>query len=249
VWRGIAPADEPWENADRLPTHAGGPAATVDTIVTVLAVVFFVGFFLWFAIGTQVNIRRGNAFLRWLQGGLPLIGRRTTMRWLGSSAVELVIAEPAAPFRHVTLILVLEPRDLPWLWAMTRTRGRRDLLIVRADLRSAPRADLEVARADSWSARLPIQAGDAMVALEEVDWPAGRWGTVDARASAGVDRPRAVRAWSALDEASAGVSRLSIRRTVPHLEIHLHPPADSRPADRLVQAVRQAALDLAGTRR
>jgi hypothetical protein len=218
----------------------------VDTIVTVLAVVVFVGFFLWFAIGTQLNIRRGNAFLRWLQGGLPLMGRRTTMRWLGSSAVELVMAEPAEPFRHVTLILVLEPRDLPWLWAMTRTRGRRDLLIVRADLRTAPRADLEVAEAGSWSARLPVQAGDAMVALEPVDWPAGRWGAVDARASAGVDRARAVRAWTGLDEASAGVSRLSIRRTVPHVEIHLRPPGDSRPADGLIRAIRQAALDLAG---
>jgi hypothetical protein len=220
----------------------------VDTIATVLAVVVFVGFFLWFAIGTQLNIRRGNAFLRWLQGGLPLIGRRTTMRWLGSSAVELVMAEPAEPFRHVTLILVLEPRDLPWLWAMTRTRGRRDLLIVRADLLRAPRADLEVAQADSWSARMPIQGGDAMVALEPVDWPAGRWGPVDARASAGIDRPRAVRAWAALDEASAGVSRMSIRRTVPHLEVHLRPPGESRPADRLMKAVRQAAVDLAGGR-
>jgi hypothetical protein len=225
-----------------------GRAVPVDTIVTVLAVVLFVGFFLWFAIGTQFNIRRGNAFLRWLQGGLPLIGRRTTMRWLGSSAVELVIAEPAAPFRHVTVILVLEPRDLPWLWAMTRTGGRRDLLILRADLRRAPRAELEVAQADSWSARLPIQPGDAMVALEPVDWPAGRWGPVDARASTGVDRPRAVRAWAALDEVSDGVTRLSVRRTVPHLEVHLRPPDDSRPADRLLRAVRDTAIDLAGGR-
>src|SRR6266536_3107983 len=136
-----------WRSAVTFQREAS--AVPLDTIATVLTVVLFVGFFLWFAIGTQLNIRRGNAFLRWLQGGLPLIGRRTTMRWLGSSAVELVIAAPAAPFRHVTLILVLEPRDLPWLWAMTRTRRRRDLLIVRADLRSAPRADLEVAEADS----------------------------------------------------------------------------------------------------
>jgi hypothetical protein len=229
-------------------TEREARAVPVDTIVSFLAVVLFVGFFLWFAIGTQLNIRRGNAFLRWLQGGLPLIGRRTTMRWLGSSAVELVIAEPAAPFRHVTLILVLEPRDLPWLWAMTRTRGRRDLLIVRADLRSAPRADLEVAAAESWSARLPIQPGDAMAALDRMDWPAGRWGAVDAQASAGVDRPRAVRTWAALDEASAGVTRLSIRRTVPHVEIHLRPPGSSRPAERLLRAVRDAAIDLAGGR-
>src|SRR6266540_314028 len=153
-----------------------GRAVPVDTIVTVFAVVLFVGFFLWFAIGTQLNIRRGNAFLRWLHGGLPLIGRRTTMRWLGSSAVELVIAEPTTPFRAVTLILVLEPRDLPWLWALARTRGRRAVVIIRADLRSAPRADLEVAEAGSWSARLPIQTGDDMTDLQPIDWPSRRRG-------------------------------------------------------------------------
>jgi len=35
---------------------------------------------LWFALGTGRNIRKGNELLRWLQGGLPLLGRRTTMR-------------------------------------------------------------------------------------------------------------------------------------------------------------------------
>jgi hypothetical protein len=33
-------------------------------------------FLLWFAFGTQGNIRRGNEFLRWLQKGLPVLGKR-----------------------------------------------------------------------------------------------------------------------------------------------------------------------------
>ena len=38
---------------------------------------------LWFALGTQRNISKGNELLRWLQTGLPMLGRKATMRWLG----------------------------------------------------------------------------------------------------------------------------------------------------------------------
>ncbi len=44
----------------------------------------------WFAVGIIWNIRRGNAVLRWLQTGLPRLGERTTLRWLGSSVVAMV---------------------------------------------------------------------------------------------------------------------------------------------------------------
>ncbi|TMD29164.1 MAG: hypothetical protein E6I94_07195 [Chloroflexi bacterium] len=186
----------------------------LEPIASALAVAALVAVFLWFAVGTQLNVRRGNAILRWLQGGLPLIGRRTTMRWLGSSAVELVIAEPSAPFRTVTLVFVMEPRDLPWLWALTRTRGRRDLLIIRAELRRSPRAELEVATIGSWSASLPVQPGDDMASLDPIDWPSGNGEVVEAHAGPGVDLERAVRSWDALDRASGGVMRVSIRRSM-----------------------------------
>ena len=73
------------------PLEAFGPSIAIGMILFVM---------LWFALGTQRNIRKGNDLLRWLQGGLPILGRRTTMRWLGSSAVELGIVEPASPFRE-----------------------------------------------------------------------------------------------------------------------------------------------------
>ena len=72
------------------PLEAFGPSIAIGLILFVM---------LWFALGTQRNIRIGNDLLRWLQRGLPLLGRRTTLRWLGSSAVELRIVEPAEPFR------------------------------------------------------------------------------------------------------------------------------------------------------
>jgi len=41
----------------------------------------------WFAAGTIWNVRKGSALMRWMQGGLSVLGGRTTVRWLGSTAV------------------------------------------------------------------------------------------------------------------------------------------------------------------
>ena len=106
----------------------------------------------WFAAGTIWNVRTGRALMRWMQDGLPLLGSRTTVRWLGSSVVEMVIGEARAPFTAVTLVIFLEPRDLPW-WPLSRARGRRDTLIIRGTLRQAPALELETLDPRSWSGR------------------------------------------------------------------------------------------------
>jgi hypothetical protein len=66
----------------------------VTVLLTLLAVVVVA----WFAAGTLHNIRKGSALMRWMQGGLPLLGARTTVRWLGTTAVEMVIREAKPPF-------------------------------------------------------------------------------------------------------------------------------------------------------
>ena len=38
---------------------------------------------LWFAIGTQRNIRKGNEILNWLQTGLPMLINMVTMETFG----------------------------------------------------------------------------------------------------------------------------------------------------------------------
>jgi hypothetical protein len=116
----------------------------------ILAALIVVG---WFALGTLFNIRRGNRLLRWLQHGLPLLGERTTVRWLGSSAVELKVVHALRPLVSAEVFLVLEPRDVPFLWWVFRVRGRRDLLILRGEVRAAPRFELEALRPRAWSTR------------------------------------------------------------------------------------------------
>lgn len=210
-------------------------------VVASLAVAALVVVMLGFALGTQRNVSRGNARLEWLQSALPTLGRRTTLRWLGSSVVELDFVEPSEPFRDVAILVVLEPRDVPLLWLFARAGGRRDVVIFRTSLRRAPRLDLEAASPAAW-----IRAGDAeeAAAWPKVAFPDG----ITATAEPDTDERTvgaARRAWERIAPASGDVWRLSIRRTVPHLEVHLRPPKDpGADPSRIVDAIRDLAMEL-----
>ncbi len=121
-----------------------------ETAIFVAVVIAIVG---WFALGTHINVRKGHRFLEWLLGGLPLVGEKTTLRWLGSSVVHLQIEKAREPFRRVEVLIVLEPRDVPPLWLLSRLRGRHDLLIVRTELRSIPSHQVEILDSQVWSTR------------------------------------------------------------------------------------------------
>ena len=123
---------------------------STELAIFVVVVIAIVG---WFALGTHINVRKGHRFLEWLQGGLPLVGEKTTLRWLGSSVVHLQIEKARDPFRRVEVLVVLEPRDVPPLWLLSRLRGRRDLLIVRTELRSVPKVQIEILDRQAWSTR------------------------------------------------------------------------------------------------
>jgi hypothetical protein len=211
------------------PLEAFGPSIAIGMILLVM---------LWFAIGTQRNIRKGNEILRWLQTGLPMLGRKATMRWLGSSAVELGIANAEAPFREATVVIVLEPRDVSVLWVYARSRGRRDFLIVRANLRRPPRFSMDVGDPSGWTGRPETGGPD----WRTDDWPDG----CIALAGPGADEALIRSAWDVLGKASDGVWRLTVQPVVPHLEVHLRPPAVARVAsDRVIAPIRDLATQLA----
>jgi len=196
----------------------------------------------WFTAGTIWNIRRGRLLMGWMQGGLPRLGERTTVRWLGSSAVEMVIRDGKAPFTGVTLIIVFEPRDMPWMWALGRLRGRRDILIIRGILRQAPEAEFEALDPASWSGRealarvpkewlvrQPAAAGDVVVHYRN----AAAFVCADALLAEARG-------------AGMAVKRLSLRGAEPHLQIHVSLPDERQPARdffEAVQAIAKRALD------
>ena len=186
----------------------------------------------WFAGGTIWNVRLGRELMRWMQGGLKVLGGRTTVRWLGSTAVEMVIRDASAPFAGVTLVIFLEPRDLPW-WPLSRARGRRDTLIVRGVLRRAPTLEFEALDPSSWSGR------DALPRVPR-EWPvrqaASPGGVVVHHASAAA-LGHADGLLALAERAGLAVRRLSVRRTEPNFQLHVPLPDRRQPAREFFEAV------------
>jgi hypothetical protein len=196
------------------------------TAAVMILVAFVTG---WFAIGSIWNVRKGHAVLRWMRGGLPLIGDRSTVRWLGTTSVELVIAEAKKPFDQATLVIFLEPRDVPWIWGPSRLRGRRDTLIFRARLGKTPIVDLEAfdpaswsgrearsrTTSERWTVREPENAGDLPVYYKLEGGVAVAEALLELARAAGMT-----------------VRRLSVRRSEPHLQVHVDlPPVSAPPAE------------------
>jgi hypothetical protein len=204
---------------------------SLNLVLFVLVVIFVVG---WFAVGTHYNVRKGEAVLRWLQQGLPLVGEKTTLRWLGSSIVELKIQQAKAPFRDAEVLVVLEPRDVAPLWWIARLRGRRDLLVFRGALSRSPRLELVAADDRAWT----LHANDPRIQAEQ--WSSQSVPPLTIYSPANFTAAAAVAKLAAAN--GCPIVRLSVRRTAPNLEVQWR-LADilQDPSDDMVQTVRELA--------
>jgi hypothetical protein len=190
----------------------------------------------WFAAGTIWNVRLGREVMRWMQGGaeggLRALGERTTVRWLGSSAVELAMNQGKTQFAKVTVVLFLEPRDLPW-WPLSRARGRRDALILRGTLRRAPGVELEIVDPASWSGR------EALPRIPR-DWQV-RDGRLRIHHDGAAALARAEALLALAERAGLAVQRLSVRRAEPNFQLHVALPERRAPARDFFDAVQAMA--------
>jgi hypothetical protein len=172
----------------------------------------------WFAFGIIYNLRHGEAMLRWMQNGLPRVGEKTTLRWLGTSVAQLVIGKAKGPIRSLETLLVLAPRDVPWLWLFSSLQGRRDTLILRAQLGVPPRMDLELVDPISWTGRSALNQ-----ALKK-GWVSQPYHEFQLLAPP-EQLQLAQETLDRLDPSARNISprylRFSLRRDSPHLELHM----------------------------
>jgi hypothetical protein len=143
------------------------------------------------------------------------------------------VAEAKRPFRQVEVAFLLETRELLPLWLLNRLRGRRDSLVVRAHLRSVPHGELEV---------LPkghARFGDLLKDSKQNPWamlqrqlPGGLQAAGRGRDTAGM-----LSATEALlSQVGAGIHRLSLARTAPHLILDVKiAQLRSEPAEKFFQ--------------
>ncbi len=184
-------------------------------VIVILAVAVFMG---WFAFGMIYNLRRGDKILKWMQDGLPLIGQRTTFRWLGTSVAELGIAKAKRPFHRLDTMLVLKPRDVFWMTILAQIQRRDDLLIFRAALSTPPLLDLELADPKTWSGRA------ALSQLAKRGWEATDYHGLRLMAPKGLlglASETLDRLALPMQALSSRYIRLSLRKSAPNLEIHL----------------------------
>lgn len=192
--------------------------------IVVIAVAVFMG---WFALGMIYNLRRGDALLKWMQGGLPLIGQRTTFRWLGTSVAEMGIAKAKRPFQRLDVLLVLKPRDVFWMTILALIQGRDDVLIFRGYLSTPPLLDLELADPKTWSGRTALKQ------VSERGWESTDYHGLSLMAPKGLLSLAA----ATLDHLAAPMQslspryvRFSLRKTAPNFEVHV-PFPNPRAAD------------------
>lgn len=188
-----------------------------QTIVIIVVLIFMA----WFAIGMIYNLRRGDALLKWMQGGLPDIGQKTTFRWLGSSVAELVIAHAKKPFRRLETLLFFKPRDVFWMTIAAYFQGREDIVIFRAHLTTAPATDLELLDLKTWSGR------DTQRRIRQRKWESTSYQGLELMAPPGLlDLATTTldRLALPMQKFSARYSRFSLHRNAPNLELHVPLP-------------------------
>ena len=183
--------------------------------IIILAAAVFMG---WFAFGMIYNLRRGDKLLKWMQEGLPLIGQRTTFRWLGTSVAEMGISKAKRPFHRLDTLLVLKPRDVFWMTIIALFQRRDDVVIFRAALSTPPLLDLELADPKTWS------GNEALNKAAKRGWEATDYQDLRLMAPKGllalatetIDRLAAP-----MQSLSPRYIRLSLRKSAPNMEIHL----------------------------
>jgi hypothetical protein len=99
----------------------------------------------WYFLGAWFNRRRGIHLARSLHDRLNALGaEELTGRWVTASIFQFSAQRATSPIGKLAAIIVLESRELALIWLVNLLRGRRDLLVLRMDLRSTPRAGLEL---------------------------------------------------------------------------------------------------------
>ena len=189
--------------------------------IQVIAMILGGIFVAWFAAGMIYNLRRGDAILRWMQAGLPLIGPRTTFRWLGSTVAEMGIGQAKRPFRRMDILLVFRPRDVVFLWIASLFQGRDDTLIVRAHLSSVPLLDMELADPKTWTGRMEIRR------LQQRNWEEQDYQGLKLLAPKGLlelAEETLNRLAQPMQVFSGCYVRFGLRREAPHLQIHIPMP-------------------------
>lgn len=206
-------------------------------------------FLVWYLVGSWVNRRRMADAARWVHRGLahyhdPRAGRaKESIKWLSTNAFNMLLENPKPPFAGVLATVLLQSRDMLTVWLSDRLSGRRDLLLLRYELKRQPIWGVEIFRPRG------LLAGEARRVAREEGWsiePSAD-GRLLAAHGGGQAEQLCRELLAVLGERREGIVRLGVRRQAPHLTLALDlpDPSTTDPRDTMRLGERLAEITLA----
>ena len=190
------------------------PSADLGTSLIIALCIILIG---WYAIGTILNRGRAQSFLRTLRPALSELGSRANFRWRTSAGLEVRILEPVEPFAEIAIQVMLEPREVLFLWLFNHfVRGRRDQFVLRAQLGKKPAFEFLLADARSALGQVFLeQARSKQMLLNRVSTRKGRQFEYSGRSR--IQREWAEELLRGVEEHGWPVWVVSFHKIVPHL--------------------------------
>lgn len=110
-----------------------------------LAVLIIAGVFIvWYFAGAVWNRRLARRLANEIRDSLVSFGGSSKIQTYGTTAFRMTTEGANPPFRDISLVVTLQPREMPLNWALARAQGRRDVAVLEASLRQAPRIGFEL---------------------------------------------------------------------------------------------------------
>jgi len=122
---------------------------------------------IWCVVGWLVNRRRVSRLLGWAREGIQGLGGKAAWRSFGTSGFQVAVKGVKHPFKRIEMTVLLESREMHLVWLFNHLRGRRDLMLLKADLRTRPKAEVEVVSKKGRTIRKILDA------IEEENWARG----------------------------------------------------------------------------
>ena len=129
---------------------------------SLLAVLVVAGFFIvWFFVGGGWNRRLARKLANETRHCLVGWGGASKVQAFGTTAFRMTTEGANPPFRDLSIIVTLQPREMPLNWALARAQGRRDAAVLEASLRTTPRFGFELVDPSTRIGRRRAQAKSA----------------------------------------------------------------------------------------
>jgi hypothetical protein len=202
-----------------------------------IVIILFIFLAIWYLIGSIINRRLGVSVFEWLRTGLGQLGKISEARWIGSSGsgARIVVAQAGAPFQRVEVVYLMESREILPLWLFNRIRGKRDEMVIRANLRSAPLQELEAARHSSREFQRVLSNPETKsfeLLPNHMGFELARRGRNDVQATEKFKE--------LLNKHQDAITQVSLQRQAPHLILRaLIPPLRSNPSGVFFEDIRQ----------